>query len=497
MMREQLSFTFTPLLHRALFVRVLVIKASINKSLMVWSGLVRVEMIFQVWITDLLERGIPLSQPYKLEELLTSDVEISKWSSEGLPPDELSVQNGILTMRASRFPLCIDPQQQALNWIKKKEERNNLKICTFNDDDFLKQLEMAIKYGFPFLFVDVDEYIDPVIDNVLQKNITGGQGREVVLLGDKEVDYDKNFRLYLNTKIANPKLGPEVFGKAMVINYTVTLTGLEDQLLSVIVGYEKKELEEQRQSLIQETSANKKLLYELEDSLLRELAQSKGNMLDNVDLVETLESTKTKASEVSSKLELASKTAVDIEKTRDGYRPAAMRGAILFFVLAEMSVVNTMYQYSLEAFLDVFTFSLRRSLPDTVLRKRLNNIMEALTMNIYYYGCTDPYWLFRPDTSAFNGNTSLQKSEVEKPFSWIPDVSWEDCSRLAADFPDQFSTLLTDIATKETAWKEWYDLDMPEATELPAGYDKTLTSFQKLVLLRCFRVDRIYRAIME
>jgi dynein heavy chain len=46
-------------------------------------------------------------------------------------------------------------------------------ICTFNDSDFLKQLELAIKYGFPFLFKDVDEYIDPVIDNVLEKNIKG------------------------------------------------------------------------------------------------------------------------------------------------------------------------------------------------------------------------------------------------------------------------------------------------------------------------------------
>ncbi|RUS75419.1 hypothetical protein EGW08_016830, partial [Elysia chlorotica] len=347
-----------------------------------------VEIRHEVWVKDLLEREVPLSQPFRIEELLTTDVEISKWSSEGLPPDELSIQNGILTLGASRFPLCIDPQQQALNWIKKKEAKHNLKCCTFNDDDFLKQLEMSIKYGFPFLFTDVDEYIDPVIDNVLEKNIKGGQGRETVMLGDKEVDYDKNFRLYLNTKLANPKLGPNVFGKAMVINYTVTLMGLEDQLLSVIVGYERRELEEQRESLIQETSSNKKLLYDLEDSLLRELAQSKGNMLDNVDLVETLESTKTKASEVTYKLDLASRTAIDIEKTRDGYRPAAMRGAILFFVLADMSVVNSMYQYSLESFLEVFTHSLKRSLPDTILRKRLNNIMEALTLNLYNYGCT-------------------------------------------------------------------------------------------------------------
>lgn len=78
----------------------------------------------------------------------------------------------------------------------------------------------------------------------------------------------------------------------------VTLKGLEDQLLSVIVGFERKELEEQRERLIQETSENKKLLKDLEDSLLRELATSTGNMLDNVELVHTLEETKTKATEV-------------------------------------------------------------------------------------------------------------------------------------------------------------------------------------------------------
>ncbi len=60
-------------------------------------------------------------------------------------------------------------------------------------------------------------------------------------------------RLYLNSKLGNPKYTPAVFGRTMIINYTVTLKGLEDQLLSVIVGFEKKELEEARERLIQET----------------------------------------------------------------------------------------------------------------------------------------------------------------------------------------------------------------------------------------------------
>lgn len=79
----------------------------------------------------------------------------------------------------------------------------------------------------------------------------------------------------------------------------MTLKGLEDQLLSVIMRFEKKELEEQREHLIQETSNNKKLLKNLVDSLLRELAACTGNMLDNTELIYTLDETKSKASEVS------------------------------------------------------------------------------------------------------------------------------------------------------------------------------------------------------
>ncbi|XP_055020703.1 dynein axonemal heavy chain 10 [Boleophthalmus pectinirostris] len=476
----------------------------------------RDDMVYQRWVEDIQQRGIPLSQPFKVELLLTDEVEISRWGSEGLPPDELSVQNGILTTRGSRFPMCIDPQQQALNWIKKKEENNNLKISSFNDPDFLKHLETAIKFGYPFLFQDVDEYIDPVIDNVLEKNVKGTEGRQVIMLGDKEVDYDPNFRLYLSTKLANPKYSPSVFSKAMVINYTVTLKGLEDQLLSVIMAYEKKELEEQREFLIQETSDNKKLLKNLGDSLLRELATSTGNMLDNTELVHTLEETKSKAREVSEKLTLAQKTSVDIDELRDGYRPAAKRGAILFFVLTEMALVNSMYQYSLASYLEVFDYSLRKSLPGATLSERLKNIMNALTYNVYNYGCTG---LFEKDKLLFSfnmtikmeqaeerapqeelhffikGNLSLEKSCRKKPWDWLTDQSWEDVVKLSELLPEQFSSLPDNVETHSEDWRTWYDLDAPEQATFPGRYQESLSMFQRLLLLRCFRVDRVYRAV--
>lgn len=434
----------------------------------------RKTMVFDDWLEDILLKNIPISLPFKIDGVLSNDVEISTWSSEGLPPDELSVQNGILTVRASRFPLCIDPQQQAFVWIKKREAANNLKILTFSDADFLKQLEMSIMYGIPVLFQDVDDYIDPVIDNVLEKNFKLQGGRKFLILGDKEVDIDPNFRMYLTTKLANPNFDPSVYAKATVINYTVTVSGLEDQLLSVVVRSERPDLEEQREMLISETSINKQLLKQLEDSLLRELATSTGNMLDNIELISTLDNTKTKAAEVSLKLELAERTAIDIDFLRDGYRSAAKRGANLFFVLSDMATVNSMYQYSLTSYLQVFAFSLRKSVPDTILSKRLKNIIGTLTKNVYDYGCTGIFekhkllYSFQMTTKLqqsegklsqneinffIKGTVSLEKSLRLCPANWISEKGWEDILKLSEDFPDNFQQLPDHIETNINEWK--------------------------------------------
>lgn len=71
--------------------------------------ILRQKMIFGDWKKDLINKEIPNSDNFKLETFLTDEVIVSRWASEGLPSDELSIQNGILTSFASRWPLCIDP----------------------------------------------------------------------------------------------------------------------------------------------------------------------------------------------------------------------------------------------------------------------------------------------------------------------------------------------------------------------------------------------------
>lgn len=243
----------------------------------------------------------------------------------------------------------------------------------------------------------------------------------------------------------------------------------------MVVKSERPDIEEQRETLILETSENKNLLRNLEDSLLREIATDQGNMLDNMDLIETLENIKSSANEVTSKLFLAEVTASDINKLREGYRPVAERGAIMFSVLADMATVNSMYQYSLISYVEVFVHSLRRSLPDPVLTKRLKNIIPKLTKNVYDYGCTGIFerhkLLFslqicvRIEQSLGNvrqeqldffikGSVALEKSIISNPTRWLPQPSWEDVLKLASNFPDKFEQLPEELRNYTNDWKK-------------------------------------------
>jgi len=236
----------------------------------------RRDLIYNKFLVDVQTRTIPLSANFTLEGLLTTDATVQGWIANGLPADEHSVQNGMLTTKSSRFPLCIDPQQQAVTWIKRTYKGKNLTVKTLTESDFMKHLELAIQFGNPFLFENIDEELDPMIDPILEKNVVKEGGAQMIKLGDKMVDWDDNFRLFFTTKLANPHYSPEIMGKTMIINYGVTLDGLANQLLNVVVANERPDLEKAWADLVQEMGENAQLLVTLEDTLLRELSSSQG-----------------------------------------------------------------------------------------------------------------------------------------------------------------------------------------------------------------------------
>ena len=153
---------------------------------------------------------------------------IRSWGIASLPSDPTSIENGILTTKAERFPLCIDPQQQANKWIKNMEKESNPLILKFGGDTFLREVTMAVRNGRPLMVEDVEEHVDPALDPILLKQQFAGDGGMMqIRLGDATIDYDENFSFSMTSKMPNPHYLPEICIKVTLINFTVTSAGLE------------------------------------------------------------------------------------------------------------------------------------------------------------------------------------------------------------------------------------------------------------------------------
>ena len=79
----------------------------------------------ETWLTAMTKCGLRTRADYSLQRLLGESVLIRMWNIAGLPADSFSVDNGIITTRARRWPLMIDPEGQASRWIKNMERRED------------------------------------------------------------------------------------------------------------------------------------------------------------------------------------------------------------------------------------------------------------------------------------------------------------------------------------------------------------------------------------
>ena len=231
----------------------------------------------------------------------------------------------------------------------------------------------------------------------------------MIKIGDNTVEYDRNFRMYITTKLTNPHYPPELCVKVNLLNFMATAEGLQDQMLGIVVAKEEPELEMQREKLVLEVrgvwgpcgggvrcrvatqgressrpvstpdcnpdpnlalrpplalpqtlvltpthnpstqdAENKRQLKEIEDTILFLLKNSKGNILDDELLIDTLAQSKVTSNNIEQKVKEAAKTQEIIARTRLGYVPVAYRVSQLFFCIADLGSIDPMYQYSLE-----------------------------------------------------------------------------------------------------------------------------------------------------
>jgi len=494
------------------------------------------DKLYSTFLAEVQKRGVAGHATVEMVQFLVDQGTVGEWALEGLPSDELSVQNAIMVTRSSRYPLMVDPQGQANRWIKSREKHRiqqnpGMTMTTLTSRNLKDQIEFTMGEGLCLLIENVENEVDPMLDPVMNKAIIKKGKNMYINVSDQNMDYKASFILYMTSRLPNPHFSPELSAKCTVIDFTVTLKGLEQQLLGRLISMEQKSLEDTLAALEEDVTNNTKSLQLLDKQLLERLSNSQGNLLEDTELIEVLANTKAKAKEVEGKLREADERKIEINEKREQFRVIATRGSLMYFNMVDMTnVVNPitsqpsgwMYNCSLLQFQEQFDVSIRNSEKCQPTSKRVDKIIQFLTYQVYRYTnrglferdkmmfklmvtmkiMTVGSQLTGADVSMFlKAGSSLDiKAERANPFRWLSDKIWLNLIQISrhAFGVDQmifFREIIDFMQRNEASWKKWFDENEPEACPVPdyeerIAMERVLGPFIRLVLVRCMREDR-------
>jgi len=228
---------------------------------------------------------------------------------------------------------------------------------------------------------------------------------------------------------------------------------------------------------------------------------------------------KTKSKEVNEKLVEAREKKIEINEKRELFRPVAARGAVLYFCIVEMTLVNWMYNTSLSQFLGLFDYAIDFSPKAQLVKDRVQIIINWLTRRTYRYINRG---LFERDKVTFKlmvatkiliKDGRLTPADVglllkagggiddrSKPFQWMEQKTWLNLKALskhkfANDHTFFFKELPDRITRNDQIWRKWIDENEPEKTPVPdyeekISADQNIGHFIHLCLVRSMREDR-------
>jgi dynein heavy chain len=492
-----------------------------------FTGTYRANLISH-WNEGIATNEIPCGEKFTVANTMVAPTQIREWQNFSLPTDDVSADSAILATKARRWPLMIDPQGQANKWIRKMEESAKVAISTMNNPRLLIAVERAIRNGTPLLIEDVRETLEPSLEPVLQRATYRQGSRLLIRLGDSDVDYDENFKLYMTSKMPNPHYLPEICIKVTVINFTVTMDGLEDQLLGDVVKLEREDIEKQKVHLLLSMAEDQKKLADLEAAILHDLSSATGNILDNEQLISTLGTSKVTSNIIKSRVKESEETNISINEAREVYRRAATRGSIVYFIISDMANIDPMYQYSLDYYQSLFTKCIIESEKHDDVETRLENLINYATYTIYCNICRGLFerhkLLFsslicfailkhRNDIMAdewglfMRGAGVVDRTEQAKNPSpdQISEQQWDllyAVQTRVIENEDQddmcmpFQGLIDSLTGNWEAWTTWRNADNPFKTKLPdEKLEASLNSFKRLILLKCLKEDKLMGAV--
>lgn len=293
-------------------------------------------------------------------ESLSRDSERLEWQIQGLPGDQLSLENGVILKHCVRFPLVIDPSGQAIDFLMNNRKEEKIQKTSFVDKAFMKTLAGAVRFGTTLLVENV-EIIDPVLNPVLNREIQRTGGRSLVRIGTEDVDFSPRFSIILSTKNPAVQLTPDLCSRVTLVNFTVTPASLQSQSLSRIVKTEKPEIETQRSNLLKLQGEQNVKLRQLEDQMLAKISACEGSILDDDRVVDGMEVLMKEGSLVEEQISKSEQVMASVQRAVGEFEPMSIVCRNLFTLLAAMREISFLYEFSANTFMSILENVLKES----------------------------------------------------------------------------------------------------------------------------------------
>ena len=303
------------------------------------------------------------------------------WQRCSLPTDAVCFENATVLQRFNRYPLVIDPANQASEFIKQYYSKFKLASTSFSDPNFIKTLESALRFGYPVLVQDVEK-IDPIMNSLLNKETFKQGGRTLIRIGDQEIDFSNSFNMFMVTRDSSCNFTPDLCSRVTFLNFTITPSSLQNQILSIVLKAERPEINNAKEELIKSQREYKVQLRELEESLLVAL-NSEGNLLDNNKVMGQLETIKLKSMEISEKVKKTEDIMRDLEVTSNEYLPIAKMSSKIFFSMESLESILYLYKYSLSFFMDILYYIINSEGLKNIDKVKYTERQEYIINNLF------------------------------------------------------------------------------------------------------------------
>ncbi|TKA41939.1 Dynein heavy chain, cytoplasmic [Friedmanniomyces endolithicus] len=340
--------------------------------------------LLEDWSLHLSASGVAFKPQNALSEYLSTADQRQQWHDNALPVDELCTENAIVLQRYNRYPLIIDPSGRVTQFLQNESKERRLTVTSFLDSSFVKQLESALRFGNPILIQDA-EHMDPILNHVLNKEYQRTGGRVLIQLGKQEIDFSPAFMLYLSTRDPSARFAPDVCSRTTFVNFTVTQSSLKTQILNDVLKSERPDVDERRSNLVKMQGEFTQRLRRLERMLLQALNESHGNILDDENVIRTLETLKTEAAEITTKATETEGVMVEVDGIMNIYDVVARSCSAIFAVLEQLYHVHYFYQFSLQYFVDIFeaVLSMARDSAERDPKARIDSMLRNLFRKTY------------------------------------------------------------------------------------------------------------------